>query len=77
MTKPTVETKNKLELYKSELNEIINKRTQFLIHRLRQEQFYHSNKSGKYLANQIKRNKEKNYDNSNTGLSREAYLFTN
>lgn len=41
------------------LNEIINKRNQFLIHRLRQETFHHSNKSGKYLASQIKRNKEK------------------
>lgn len=41
------------------LNEIINKRNQFLIHRLRQETFHHSNKSGKYLASQIKRNKER------------------
>jgi len=39
------------------LNEIINKRNQFLIQRLRQETFHHSNKSGKYLASQIKRNK--------------------
>lgn len=37
----------------------MNKHTQFLMHRLRQENFHHSNKSGKYLANQIKRNKEK------------------
>jgi len=32
-------------------------KNQFLIHRLRQETFHHSNKSGKYLASQIKWNK--------------------
>lgn len=32
---------------------------QFQIHRLRQENFKHKNKSDKYLANQIKQNKEK------------------
>ncbi len=56
---PTEETQNKLREYKCKLNAIINKHNQFLIHRLRQEEFHHSNKSGKYLANQIKRNKEK------------------
>lgn len=30
-----------------------------MIHQLRQESFHHSNKSSKYLANQIRRNKEK------------------
>jgi len=40
------------------LNEI-KKRNQFLIQRLRQETFHHSNKSGKYLASQSKRNKER------------------
>ena len=59
MTNPSVEIQNKLDKHKSELNEIINKRIQFLIHRLRQENFDHGNKSGKYLANQIKRNIEK------------------
>lgn len=56
---PTEETQNSLRKYKLKLNELINKHTQFLIHRLRQENFHHSNKSGKYLANQIKQNKEK------------------
>jgi len=41
------------------LNEIINQRNQFLIHRLRQETFHHSNKSGKYLDSQSKINKER------------------
>jgi len=44
---------------KNLLNEIINERNQFLIHRLPQETFHHSNTSGKYLASQIKRNKER------------------
>ena len=39
--------------------EHINRKTQFLIHRLRYEKFEYSNKSGKYLANQIKQNKER------------------
>jgi len=56
---PTEETQDSLRKYKLKLNELINKHTQFLIHRLRQENFHHSNKSGKYLANQIKQNKEK------------------
>lgn len=51
---PTEETQIELQL-----NEIIKKYTQFLIYWLRQEAFHHSNKSGKYLANQIRRNKEK------------------
>lgn len=37
----------------------MNKQTQFMIQRLRQEHFHHNNKCGKYQANQIKRNKEK------------------
>ncbi len=56
---PTEKTQDTLRKYKFHLNELINKHTQFLIHRLRQENFHHSNKSGKYLANQIKQNKEK------------------
>lgn len=56
---PTEETQNELRKYKFKLNDITNKKTQFLIHRLRQEHFHHNNKSGKYLANLIKQNKEK------------------
>ncbi len=56
---PTENTQDTLRKYKFQLNELINKHTQFLIQRLRQENFQHSNKSGKYLANQIKQNKEK------------------
>ena len=59
MANPTDETQNKLNKYKAELNDITNRHTQFLIHRLRQEHFQHGNKYGKYLANQIRRNKEK------------------
>jgi len=70
---------------KNLLNEIINKRNLFLIHRLRQETFHHSNKSGKYLASQIKRNKERTAITSirnsagkltNSPVCREANQFT-
>lgn len=40
------ETQSEIRKYKSKLNEILNKRTQFMIHRLRLEYFQHSNKSG-------------------------------
>lgn len=56
----TEEIQSKLKQYKLKINEIINQKTQFMIHRLRQENFHHNNKSGKYLANQIKQNQEKN-----------------
>lgn len=56
---PSEETQDALRNCKFKLNELINKHTQFLIHRLRQENFHHGNKSGKYLATQIKQNKEK------------------
>ena len=52
--------KNELRKYKFQLDEILNKKMQFLIHQLRQENFEHSNTSGKHLANQIKQNKENN-----------------
>ena len=42
------------------LNEITTKKTQYLIKKLRLQHFNHNNKSGKFLANQIKQNKEKN-----------------
>lgn len=54
---PTEETQIKLREYKLKLNATIDKHTQFLIHRLRQNEFHHSNNSSKYLANQIKQNK--------------------
>lgn len=44
---PIEETLNKLRKYQFQLNELINKHTQFLIHRLRQEDFHPSYKSGK------------------------------
>uniref|UniRef100_A0A3P9JK99 C2H2-type domain-containing protein n=1 Tax=Oryzias latipes TaxID=8090 RepID=A0A3P9JK99_ORYLA len=44
---------------KLQLNDIINKQTQFQIQRLRLERYENSNKSGKFLANQLKINKEK------------------
>lgn len=55
----TETTQTELRKYKFKLNEIINKKTQFQIHRLREEQYHHSNKSGKFLVNLIKQNKEK------------------
>ncbi len=55
---PTDVIYNELRKQKFLLNEI-NKISQFLIHRLRQETYHHNNKSSKYLANQIKRNREK------------------
>uniref|UniRef100_A0A672F570 Reverse transcriptase domain-containing protein n=1 Tax=Salarias fasciatus TaxID=181472 RepID=A0A672F570_SALFA len=58
-TNPTEENEKKLRQYKLQINQILNKKISFLINRLRQENFHYSNKSGKYLANQIKRNKEK------------------
>ena len=56
---PTEDTQKELRKYQLQLNDIINKRAKFLIHRLRQENFHHNNKSGKYLTNQITQNKEK------------------
>ncbi len=44
---------------KLELNEIINKKTKFLVQRLRWQEFEYGNKSGQFLANQLKINKEK------------------
>uniref|UniRef100_A0AAR2JRJ2 Reverse transcriptase domain-containing protein n=1 Tax=Pygocentrus nattereri TaxID=42514 RepID=A0AAR2JRJ2_PYGNA len=50
---------NSLRKLKLELNEILDKKTQFMLQRLRLENFEHGNKSGKFLANQLKLNKEK------------------
>uniref|UniRef100_A0A1A8UJ98 Reverse transcriptase domain-containing protein n=1 Tax=Nothobranchius furzeri TaxID=105023 RepID=A0A1A8UJ98_NOTFU len=50
---------SKLRKAKLELHGIIDKKTQFLAQRLRIENFEHSNKSGKFLASQLKINKEK------------------
>uniref|UniRef100_A0A3P9H7K1 AIG1-type G domain-containing protein n=1 Tax=Oryzias latipes TaxID=8090 RepID=A0A3P9H7K1_ORYLA len=48
-----------LKNLKLQLNDIINKQTQFQIQRLRLERLEISNKSGKFLANQLKINREK------------------
>uniref|UniRef100_A0A669EVM6 Reverse transcriptase domain-containing protein n=1 Tax=Oreochromis niloticus TaxID=8128 RepID=A0A669EVM6_ORENI len=53
------ETLNKIRKTKLELNEIIDKKTKFLVQRLRLQNYEHSNKSGQFLANQLKINKEK------------------
>lgn len=37
---------------------MINKKTQFLVQRLRLQNFEHSNKSSRFLTNQLKINKE-------------------
>lgn len=58
-TKPSEETQNELRKYKLQLNKIMNRKTQCLMHRLRYENFKYSYKSGKFVANQIKCNKEK------------------
>lgn len=59
MSNPSQEQENEIRKLKQKLNEILDKKTNFLINRLRQEHFMHCNKSGKFLANQIKLNKEK------------------
>lgn len=41
------------------LNNIINKKTQFLIQKLKHNYYEYSDKSGKYLANQLRRQQEK------------------
>lgn len=56
---PTEDTQKELRKSKFKRNEILNRHTQFMIHRFRQEALHHSNKPGKYLANQIRQNKEK------------------
>ncbi len=48
-----------LQKYKIELNDLINKKTKFLIERLRLNTSQYSNKSTAYLANLVKKNKEK------------------
>uniref|UniRef100_A0A669D815 Reverse transcriptase domain-containing protein n=1 Tax=Oreochromis niloticus TaxID=8128 RepID=A0A669D815_ORENI len=53
------ETLNKIRKTKLELNEIIDKKTKFLVQRLRLQNYEHGNKSGQFLANQLKINKEK------------------
>lgn len=56
---PTENEHCELRKYKLELNDLINKKTQFLIDRLRYNKFQFNNKSSKYLENLIKPNKEK------------------
>lgn len=65
MNNPNENLEKEIKQLKLKLNEIINKRTNFLIQRLRQDHFQHNNKSGKYLATQIKLNKEKNNNSCN------------
>ncbi|XP_054631650.1 E3 ubiquitin-protein ligase znrf1 isoform X1 [Dunckerocampus dactyliophorus] len=48
-----------LRKLKLDLKEITDKKIQFQLQRLRLEKFEHGNKHGKYLANQLKVNKEK------------------
>lgn len=52
-------TYSKLTEVELQLDDFVNKRIQFMIERLRLEKFEYNNKSGKYLANQLKCNKEK------------------
>lgn len=56
---PTDTITKELFSAKERLNSILSKRTQFLLQQLRYTNFEHNNKSGKYLANQLERNKEK------------------
>lgn len=55
-TTPTERIFTVLRQYRLKLNEFVNKRSQFLLGRLRYDKFEHSNKTGKYLANQLKQN---------------------
>lgn len=75
-TNPTKKVCCKLRQYKLEPNNLINKKTQFLIERHRHNRFQY--KSSKYLANATNQNKERN--TQSLGLSREAslqYVFKN
>lgn len=45
---------------KFQLDNIINQKTQFLLQRLRYNNFAYKYKAGKHLANQLRRNKEEN-----------------
>lgn len=58
---PTEQTLKEIRETKYQLDNIINKKTQFMLQRLRYKHFEHNDKSGKYLASQLKRNKEKSY----------------
>lgn len=50
---------NQLQNTKMQLETIISKKTEFILQQLRYNNFEYSNKSGKFLANQLQNNKEK------------------
>uniref|UniRef100_A0AAQ5ZBJ0 Reverse transcriptase domain-containing protein n=1 Tax=Amphiprion ocellaris TaxID=80972 RepID=A0AAQ5ZBJ0_AMPOC len=50
-----------LQNAKLNLDNILSKKTEFLLQQLRYNDFEHNNKSGKFLANQLQRNKEKSF----------------
>lgn len=56
---PTEQTQNEIQKVKTQLDNMIHQQTQFLMQRTRLNYFEHNEKTGKFLANQLKRNKEK------------------
>ena len=56
---PTEKILKNINKIKAQLDTLIDQKTQFLLLRLRQNHFEHNDKSGKFLANQLKQNKEK------------------
>lgn len=56
---PNQQTQKERQNAQFQLNEITSKKTQFLIQQLKYDNFENSNKSGKYLANQLQCKKER------------------
>lgn len=58
-TTPSEEAQTDLKQLRTQLDSIINKKTQFCIQLLKYDQFHLSNKAGKYLANMLQYKKDK------------------
>lgn len=58
-TAPSEEVQTELKQLRTQLDSIINKKTQFCIQQLKYDQFHLSNKAGKYLANMLQYKKDK------------------
>uniref|UniRef100_A0A3Q1CLT5 Reverse transcriptase domain-containing protein n=1 Tax=Amphiprion ocellaris TaxID=80972 RepID=A0A3Q1CLT5_AMPOC len=58
---PSDQLWSELQNAKLNLDNILSKKTEFLLQQLRYNDFEHNNKSGKFLANQLQRNKEKSF----------------
>lgn len=56
-TNPSEQIQSELNHLKIELDNIIHQKTQFIIQQLKHQQYQYSNKTSKYLANQLKHKK--------------------